>query len=76
VGGGGASLTPPRRLSQDVYGGAWNCTVQDCVKGCYWAQLLGWLDFETFNLHEYFFYERIENGHTPPFPAPCSSKQP
>ena len=53
---------PPYAPFKDVYGGAWNCTLLDCINAVYWAQHLGWLDFDTFNLHEYFFYERIENG--------------
>jgi len=54
--------SPPFAPFKDVYGGAWNCTVLDCIRGVYWAQILGWLNFDTFNLHEYFFLERIENG--------------
>ena len=37
-------------------------TVLDCLRAVYKAALLGWLDFDTFDLQEYDFYESVENG--------------
>jgi len=53
---------PPFAPFKDVYGGSWNCTIIDCCRAVYKAQLLGWLNFETFNVQEYEYYERVENG--------------
>eukprot|EP00041_Stephanoeca_diplocostata_P009122 m.139064 g.139064 ORF g.139064 m.139064 type:complete len:434 (-) comp17610_c0_seq1:168-1469(-) len=36
--------------------------VKDCIHGLSQGMLHGWLDFSTFKLHEYEFYERVENG--------------
>jgi len=53
---------PPFAPFKDVYGGSWNNTIIDCCRGIYKAQLLGWLNFETFNVQESEYYERVENG--------------
>jgi len=53
---------PPFAPFKDVYGGSWNCTIIDCCRAVYKAQLLGWLNFETFNVQESEYYERVENG--------------
>jgi protein-tyrosine phosphatase len=55
-------IQPPFAPFKDVYGGSWNCTIIDCCRAIYKAQLLGWLNFETFNVQEYEYYERVENG--------------
>ena len=55
-------IHPPFAPFKDVYGGSWNCTIIDCCRGIYKAQQLGWLNFETFNVQEYEYYERVENG--------------
>jgi len=55
-------ISPPFAPFKDVYGGSWNCTIIDCCRAVYKAQLLGWLNFETFNVQEYEYYERVENG--------------
>ncbi len=34
----------------------------DCLKGLEYAMKLGWYDPRTFNVKEYEFYEKIENG--------------
>lgn len=40
----------------------YKCTVLHCLKGLEIAIKLGWLDYQTFNLAEYEYYERLENG--------------
>lgn len=55
-------IHPPFSPFKDVYGGSWNCTIIDCCRGLYKAQQLGWLNFENFNVQEYEYYERVENG--------------
>ena len=45
------------------YGGCtYRCTILHCLKGLDRARLLGWFDYRTFNLEEYQFYEKVENG--------------
>ena len=46
-------IQPPFAPFKDVYGGSWNNTIIDCCRAVYKAQLLGWLNFETFNVQEY-----------------------
>jgi len=55
-------IQPPFAPFKDVYGGSWNCTIIDCCRAIDKAQQLGWLNFETFNVQEYEYYERVENG--------------
>jgi cell division cycle 14 len=55
-------IQPPFPGFKDVYGGTWNCTIIDCCRAVDKAQQLGWLNFETFNVQEYEYYERVENG--------------
>ena len=40
----------------------YNCTLLHCLQGLGWALKLGWYQFRTFNVKEYEFYERVENG--------------
>ncbi|PHJ16637.1 serine threonine specific protein phosphatase [Cystoisospora suis] len=37
-------------------------TVLDCLKGLEYAMSLGWFDYKTFNVDEYDYYEKLENG--------------
>ncbi|PFH34374.1 serine/threonine specific protein phosphatase [Besnoitia besnoiti] len=37
-------------------------TVLDCLKGLEYAMKLGWFDYKTFNVDEYDYYEKLENG--------------
>jgi protein-tyrosine phosphatase len=53
---------PPFAPFKDVYGGSWNCTIIDTCRAVDKAQQLGWLNFETFNVQQYEYYERVENG--------------
>lgn len=53
---------PPFKHFKDVYGGSWNCTLLDCFRSIDTAMKLGWFKMETFNLQEFEFYERVENG--------------
>lgn len=53
---------PPFKHFKDVYGGSWNCTLLDCFRAIDTAMKLGWFKMETFNLQEFEFYERVENG--------------
>ena len=40
----------------------YDCTLLHCLQGLEWAIKLGWYDFKTFNVKQYEFYERVENG--------------
>ncbi|OMJ65716.1 hypothetical protein SteCoe_30415 [Stentor coeruleus] len=45
------------------YGGCtYRCTILHCLKGLEKAIQLGWFDYKKFNVHEYEFYEKVENG--------------
>ncbi|OMJ75408.1 hypothetical protein SteCoe_25448 [Stentor coeruleus] len=45
------------------YGGCtYRCTILHCLKGLEKAIQLGWFDYKKFNIHEYEFYEKVENG--------------
>jgi cell division cycle 14 len=45
------------------YGGCtYKCTVLHCLKGLEKAIQLGWFNYATFNIQEYEFYEKVENG--------------
>ena len=41
---------------------SYECTIADCVAGLEYATKLGWFSMAKFNLKEYQFYERVENG--------------
>jgi cell division cycle 14 len=36
--------------------------ILDCLRGLEYAIKIGWYDVKNFNLREYEFYERVENG--------------
>lgn len=40
----------------------YKCTLLHCLQGLEWAIKLGWYQFKKFNVKEYEFYERVENG--------------
>jgi cell division cycle 14 len=40
----------------------YNCTLTHCLHGLEYAVRFGWYDFKTFNVKEYEFYEKVENG--------------
>jgi len=40
----------------------YKCTVLHCLEGLEWAIKLGWYNSATFNVSEYQYYERVENG--------------
>jgi len=45
------------------YGGCtYRCSMLHCLRGLQKARSLGWFDYRTFNLEEYQFYEKVENG--------------
>ncbi|OMJ93672.1 hypothetical protein SteCoe_3372 [Stentor coeruleus] len=45
------------------YGGCtYRCTILHCLKGLEKAIQLGWFDYKKFNVHEYEFHEKVENG--------------
>lgn len=37
-------------------------TIKDCLDGLYWAVKLGWYNYDTFDLHSYEKFEKIDNG--------------
>lgn len=41
---------------------SYNCTILHCLKGLEKAISLGWYSTRTFNLHDYEYNERVENG--------------
>ena len=40
----------------------YNCTLLHCLQGLEWATKLGWYQFKSFNVKQYEYYERVENG--------------
>jgi len=40
----------------------YNCTLLHCLQGLEAGVRFGWYDFRTFNVKEYEYYERVENG--------------
>jgi cell division cycle 14 len=40
----------------------YNCTLLHCLQGLEYGVRFGWYDFRTFNVKEYEYYERVENG--------------
>jgi cell division cycle 14 len=40
----------------------YNCTLLHVLQGLEYAQRFGWYDFKTFNVKEYEYYEKVENG--------------
>jgi len=40
----------------------YNLTVQDCLAAVYKAYILKWLDFDTFDVAQYEYYEQVECG--------------
>jgi len=39
-----------------------NLTVQDCLHAIHKAHILKWLDFDTFDLNQYEYYEQVDQG--------------
>jgi cell division cycle 14 len=45
------------------YGGCtYKCTILHCLRGLQKGMELGWFDYKKFNVQEYEFYEKVENG--------------
>jgi cell division cycle 14 len=40
----------------------YHCTLLHCLQGLEYAVRFGWYDFRSFNVKEYEYYERVENG--------------
>ena len=40
----------------------YNCTLLQCLQGLEYAIKFKWYEFKTFNVKEYEWYERVENG--------------
>ena len=40
----------------------YQCTLLHCLQGLEWGLKLGWYQFKTFQVKEYEYYERVENG--------------
>ena len=57
-------LSPPLVPYRDAgYGPAtYHISILDCLKGLYKAMTVGLLDVDAFDVYEYEFYERVENG--------------
>ena len=41
---------------------SYKCTILDCLRGLEYAIKLGWYNFNSFDVKEYEFYEKVENG--------------
>ena len=41
---------------------AYKCTNYHCFQGLMYAIVLGWYDYNNFNVQEYQHYEKVENG--------------
>ncbi|CEL93223.1 unnamed protein product [Vitrella brassicaformis CCMP3155] len=57
-------LSPPLVPYRDATYGVctYQCTVLDCLRGLEKGIELGWFNYDTFDLPEYEYYERVENG--------------
>lgn len=58
-------ISPPLAAYRDASYGehcSYKCHVLDCLRGLEYAIKLGWFDIKNFNLRDYEFYERVENG--------------
>jgi cell division cycle 14 len=40
----------------------YKCSILDCLRGFEYGMKLGWFDFKQFNLQEYEFHGKVENG--------------
>eukprot|EP01017_Pseudomicrothorax_dubius_P003555 TRINITY_DN1053_c0_g1_i2.p1 TRINITY_DN1053_c0_g1~~TRINITY_DN1053_c0_g1_i2.p1 ORF type:complete len:409 (-),score=84.20 TRINITY_DN1053_c0_g1_i2:98-1324(-) len=59
-----ANLHPPLADYRDASYGpcTYRCTILDCLRGLEYAMQLKWFDFRTFNLLDYEYYEKVDNG--------------
>jgi len=57
-------VTPPFADYRDAsYGNCtYRCSILHCVRGLEYAIKLKWFDVRNFNLRDYEFFERVENG--------------
>ena len=57
-------VNPPFKPYRDAIAGpcSYECTILDCLRGLKYAIDLGWYNPKTFNLKEYEYYEKVENG--------------
>ncbi|CAG9316991.1 unnamed protein product [Blepharisma stoltei] len=57
------SLPPFADFRDAGYGGCtYKCTILHCLQGLEHGVKLGWFNVRTFNVHDYEFYEKVENG--------------
>ena len=57
------TLSPFPAFRDASFGGcSYSCTIQHCLGGIETAMRLGWFHPQSFNVAEYEFYERVENG--------------
>lgn len=58
------NVSPPFADFRDALYGpcTYKCTILDCLRGLEYAIKLKWFDVKTFNLMDYEFYEKVENG--------------
>ena len=58
-----ASLSPFLDFRDAGYGGCtYKCTILHCLRGLEKGIELGWFSYSRFNVQEYEFYEKVENG--------------
>jgi cell division cycle 14 len=41
---------------------SYKCTIHHCLQGMQFAIALGWYNYSTFDVQQYQFYEKVENG--------------
>eukprot|EP01016_Furgasonia_blochmanni_P013076 TRINITY_DN1660_c0_g2_i4.p1 TRINITY_DN1660_c0_g2~~TRINITY_DN1660_c0_g2_i4.p1 ORF type:complete len:486 (-),score=96.22 TRINITY_DN1660_c0_g2_i4:205-1536(-) len=59
-----SKITPAFTPFRDASFGActYKCTILDCLRGLDYGMKLKWFDVKNFNLRDYEFYEKVENG--------------
>lgn len=59
-----AKVQPPFADFRDASFGTctYKCTILDCIRGLEYAIKLKWFDYKKFNLRDYEYYEKVENG--------------
>jgi len=57
-------VTPPFKPFRDAsyLSCTYKCTILDCLRGLEFAVKMGWFSLKTFDVKDYEYYERVENG--------------
>ena len=59
-----ADVSPPFKAFRDAsyLACSYKCTILDCLRGLEFAIKVGWFSLKSFDVRDYEFYERVENG--------------